>query len=110
MSKLLAIVALSVASLSACVVAPARPYGYAVPAGEVIYADVPPPAPYVEVVPAPPFGGAVWLGGYWGWRGGRHEWVHGRYEAPRPGYEWRPHHWEQRDNRWHLQGGAWVRR
>ncbi len=104
--KILAIAALCAASLSGCVVAPYRPVGYA-PGGEVIVASVPPPAPYVEVVPPPPYGGAVWLGGYWGWQGNRHVWVGGRYEAPRPGYTWQPHHWVQHNNQWHLEGGAW---
>jgi hypothetical protein len=110
--KILAAATLCAASLSACVVAPVRPYGYGygAPAGEVVIANVPPPAPYVEVVPALPFAGAVWIGGYWGWRNGRHEWVGGRYEAARPGFAWEPHHWVQHDNRWHLEGGAWVRR
>ena len=40
--------ALSAAALSACVVAPARPYAYAEPGVTV---DVAPPAPYVEAVP-----------------------------------------------------------
>ncbi len=85
------------AALAACVVAPvppygapAAPYGYASD-GEIV-AAVAPPAPYVETVPAAPFVGAVWIGGYWGYHGGRHEWVPGRYEAPRPGYRYEPHH------------------
>ena len=106
----LSIAALCAATLSACVVAPARPYAYGPPPGEMVIADVPPPAPYAEVVPPPPFVGAVWIGGYWGWRGGRHEWITGRYEAPRPGYAWQPHRWVQHEGRWHLEGGGWVRR
>ena len=103
------------AALSACVVAPVgRPYAaygpaYA-PAGEVIVADVAPPAPYYETLPPPPFAGAVWLNGYWGWRGGRHVWVGGRYDHGRPGHEWQPHRWTQRDGRWHLHEGRWSRR
>jgi len=105
-SKVIIVAALCAATLSACVIAPARPYGYA-PEGGVVVADVAPPAPYVETVPLAPFLGAVWIGGYWGFRGGRHEWVPGRYEAPRPGYHWEPHRWVQHDGRWHLEGGAW---
>ena len=98
------------AALSACVVAPVgRPYGYA-PGAEVVIADIAPPAPYVEVVPAAPYAGAVWIYGYWGWRSGRHTWVGGRYEQARPGYFWQPHRWVARDGRWHLEGGAWMRR
>jgi hypothetical protein len=107
--RTLALAALCSAALSACVVAPVgRPYGYA-PGGEVVVADVAPPAPYVETLPPPPFAGAVWINGYWGWRGGRHVWVGGRYEHPRPGYTWSPHRWVQHDGRWHLEEGRWMR-
>ena len=63
----------------------------------------------VEVVPAIPFPGALWIGGYWGWSSGRHVWVPGRWEHPRPGYQWRPHAWVQQGGRWHLQAGGWIR-
>jgi hypothetical protein len=107
--RTLALAALCSAALSACVVAPVgRPYGYA-PGGEVVVADVAPPAPYVETLPPPPFAGAVWINGYWGWRGGRHVWVGGRYEHPRPGYVWSPHRWVQHDGSWHLEEGHWMR-
>jgi len=103
--------------LSACVVSPYPQrvvYSQPVPAGqytteESVVVDVPPPAPYVEVVPAVPFSGAVWIGGYWGWQGGRHHWVPGRWEHPRPGYQWRPHAWVNQGGRWHLHGGGWAR-
>ena len=36
-----------------------------------VYAPGPPPEPVVEVVPAIPYPGAVWLGGYWGYGGHR---------------------------------------
>lgn len=123
-SRLL-IVPLAAAGLSACVVAPypARPGVYAQPVpaysrpapspyyddGQVVV-DLAPPAPYVEVVPALPFLGAIWLGGYWGWNGGRHAWVPGRWEQPRAGYAWRPHAWVERGGRWHGSGGGWYRR
>jgi hypothetical protein len=108
-SKTTLAAALCAAALTACVVAPARPYAYGPGGGEVITADIAPPAPYVETIPVAPFVGAVWIGGYWGFRGGRHVWVPGRYEAPRPGYRWEPHRWVQHDGRWHLEGGAWRR-
>jgi hypothetical protein len=103
------------ATLAACVVAPVPPYGtpaapYAYASDGEIVATVAPPAPYVETVPAAPFVGAVWVGGYWGYHGGRHEWVPGRYEAPRPGYRYEPHHWVQQSaGHWRLEGGAWRR-
>jgi hypothetical protein len=109
-------------ALSGCVVAPypyARPVAYypaytaqpvVAPAMEPIaVVDVAPPAPYVEVVPAVPFVGALWIGGYWGWNGGRHQWVPGRYEHPRAGYAWQPHAWVQQGGHWQLHSGGWVR-
>lgn len=123
----IALVSLSAALLSACVVAPyprrvvyAQPV-YAQPAysgpvyvqppvglGDVVV-DMPPPASYVEVVPPLPYPGAVWIGGSWGWGGGRHVWEPGRWEHARPGYQWRPHAWVAHGGRWHLQRGGWAR-
>ena len=118
-TRLFLIVPLAAALLSGCIVAPYpghRVYSQPVPVGaqplpydDEAVVDMAPPAPYVEVVPAIPFAGAVWIGGYWGWRGGRHYWVGGRWEQPRPGYGWRPHAWVQQGGRWHLHGGGWVR-
>jgi len=119
--KVIATAAIASLALSACVVAPYPQRVYApqpVPAGpgpaygygeEDVVVDVAPPAPYVEVVPAVPYAGAIWIGGYWGWRGGRHYWVPGRWEAPRPGYTWRAHAWVNQGGRWHLHAGGWVR-
>lgn len=98
--------ALSAALLSGCVVVPAH-HGYA--AAPAIIVDAPPPAPYVEVQPAIPYPGAVWIGGYWGWNGGRHNWVPGYYERPRPGYRYEPHRWENHRGRWQLRAGGWFR-
>jgi hypothetical protein len=102
--------------LSACVVAPyPRRVVYAEPVPAQGYeqpgviVDAAPPAPYVEVVPAIPYAGAIWIGGYWGWAGGRHQWYPGRWDRPRAGYNYRPHAWVQQGGRWHLRGGAWVR-
>jgi hypothetical protein len=66
-----------------------------------------PPPPQVEVIPAVPFSGALWIGGYWGWSSGRHTWIQGRWERPRPGYRWEPHRWEPQGGQWHLRGGGW---
>lgn len=38
-----------------------------------------PPAPVVEVVPAPPAPGYVWQPGYWSWNGVQYVWVPGAY-------------------------------
>lgn len=104
--------ALSSLLLSACVIAPygLRPVAVYADTGEpVATADMPPPAPYVEVVPVMPFAGAIWLGGYWGWGGGRHHWVAGRWDRPRAGFAWSPYRWAPNQGRWQLRGGGWVR-
>ena len=114
----LLVVPISAALLSACVIAPYPGrdgvYSQPVPAysrddGDYVV-DVAPPAPYLEVVPALPFAGAVWLGGYWGWNGGRHAWVPGRWDRGRPGYGWRQRAWVPEGGRWLLRGGGWYRR
>jgi hypothetical protein len=115
--NLVAIAALSTAALSACVIAPypgravygqpSAPGGYYEEPGVVV--DAAPPAPYVEVHPAIPFAGAIWIGGYWGWHSNRHHWVPGRWDRPRAGYNWNPHAWHHQGGRWHLRGGGWVR-
>jgi len=75
-----------------------------------IIVDIPPPAPRVEVVPAPR-PGYVWTNGYWRWEEPRrtHIWVEGRWEAERPGHRWHHHHWANRDNRYYYEPGRWER-
>ena len=111
MSRSLVLSLLAAGLLSACVVAPYGHRGgvYAAPA-PVVVAPGPPPAPMVEVVPALPYPGAIWIGGYWGWGGGRHAWVPGRWERPRHGYHWQPHRWEPVGGQWRLHGGEWRQR
>ena len=71
---------------------------------------VAPPVPQVEVVPAAPGVGFVWIPGYWNWQGGRHVWVAGYYEHGRPGYHWVAHRWVQGPRGgWHLEQGHWAR-
>lgn len=96
--------------LSACV-APPPSRRAAYPIEEVVVeANVPPPAPYAEVIPAAPYPGAVWVGGYWGWSGGRHVWVPGRWAQPRPGYRWQARRWEPATRGGYvLRGGYWAR-
>jgi len=110
---------------SGCVVAPPpyytsdSPYAAgspAYPATTTGYVDAPvyaptapPPAPYVEVQPAVPFVGAIWINGFWNWSGGRYSWVPGRYERPRPGYRWEPRRWNPSPRGgWQMHGG-WRR-
>jgi WXXGXW repeat (2 copies) len=67
-----------------------------------------PPAPQVEVVPAPR-AGFVWAPGFWEWRGNAHVWVPGRWIGARPGWRWVPDRWEQHGERWHHYAGHWER-
>jgi hypothetical protein len=69
---------------------------------------VAPPAPRVEVVPAPRVG-YVWAPGYWGWRGGHHVWIAGTWQHERKGYVYTHPAWVQRDGAWHLNRGGWAR-
>jgi WXXGXW repeat (2 copies) len=92
------------ASLSACVVAPARPRYMT---SELV--TVEPPVAVDEVVGVAPGPGYVWTNGYWNWYGGRHVWVGGRWVEGRPGYRWTPHAWVREGGGWHLREGYWAR-
>ena len=71
--------------------------------------QVAPPAPRVEVVPAPRVG-YVWAPGYWRWNGHRHVWIRGSWLRERRGWHWEPDAWVRGPNgRWHLVRGRWVR-
>jgi hypothetical protein len=76
------------------------------PSVEVV-SNLEPPAPLVEVQPAAPFAGAIWMPGYWHWNGNRHMWVGGRWSAPRPGYSWEPHRWIHGPGGWRMEHGHW---
>lgn len=77
-------------------------------AGVSIDVNIAPPAPRVEVVPAPR-PGYVWAPGYWDYHGGGHVWVAGRWVGERRGYHWVPDRWEQRGPHWHREPGHWER-
>jgi hypothetical protein len=68
-----------------------------------------PPAPIIETRPVAPFGGAVWIPGYWHWNGFHHAWVGGRWSAGRPGFVWEAHRWERGPGGWHMMPGHWRR-
>ena len=73
-----------------------------------VYLDVAPPAPRVEVTPAPR-AGHVWVPGYWDVRGHRHVWRRGHWERERHGYRYMEPRWSQHGGRWHLERGRWAR-
>ena len=66
----------------------------------------PPPAPLVEIIPAPRVG-FVWAPGFWEWRHGRHFWVAGHYVRHRPGFVYEPARWIERDGRWGYARPGW---
>jgi hypothetical protein len=74
-----------------------------------VIVGVAPPAPRVEVVPAPRVG-YVWAPGYWRWNGHHHYWVGGYWVPARAGYHWAPAHWAPYGHqRWRYVGGYWAR-
>jgi hypothetical protein len=71
------------AALAGCAVVPAEPiYGYN-GYGDVVSANVAPPA-LCRAHSRGTFVGSVWIGGFWDWEGGRHVWRPGHYEHGRP--------------------------
>ena len=59
-----------------------------------IRVGTPPPAPLVEHRWAPPYAGAVWIGGHHEWVDGRWVWIGGYYSyPPRRGGHWIPGHY-----------------
>jgi hypothetical protein len=74
--------------------------------------DIAPPAPRVEVVPAPREG-YVWTPGYWRWEAPRREyvWVEGRFQEERRGFRWIADRWLHRESERHYryEPGHWER-
>lgn len=67
-----------------------------------------PPAPVVEVAPAP-VPGRVWIAGYWDWNGYRYVWRPGYWVAARPGYRYYPARWVREGPVWRFHVGYWGR-
>ena len=72
---------------------------------EYIEVQTAPPAPRVEVVPAPQQG-SVWVPGYWDYRGSDYTWVEGHFEPARKGYVYMAPRYEEREHRYY--GGRWA--
>jgi hypothetical protein len=100
------LLAASLPLLAGCVVFERQPVAVAPPSAEVVVAQPEnPPAPQVEVMPAPPGPLTLWLWvpGGWEWRG---QWVWARgHWAPRPHPHaiWVAGHWDRHDH-----GYVWV--
>jgi WXXGXW repeat (2 copies) len=101
--------ALAAAAISLpALVAPAMVTPAAAEVDLSITIGTPPPAPRLEVIPAPR-AGYVWAPGYWHWDGYHHVWMAGRWMAERPGYHWQPDHWVQSNGGWRHVPGYWDR-
>jgi hypothetical protein len=77
------------------------------PPAQPMYVETAPPEPLVEVRPALPFAGAVWIPGYWNWHGRHHVWVGGHWSAPVPGSNWEGTRWDRDGDRYRHVPGRW---
>jgi hypothetical protein len=92
---------LSLAFLAATLSGPAM-------AGVRVYVNTRPPAPIVEVRPAPPRPGLVWVGGYHRWDGNAYVWVPGRWDPrPRRHARWSSGRWIHNRHGWYYVEGRW---
>jgi hypothetical protein len=74
----------------------------------VVYVEVPPPMPVVEVVTVSPGAGYVWIPGHHRWDGNRYVWVVGSWRvAPQGRTLWIAGRWEQSPRGWYWVGGRW---
>jgi YXWGXW repeat-containing protein len=69
--------------------------------------QVAPPAPIVEVAPAPQ-SGMVWIPGYYDYRGSDYVWVQGHFEPARTGYVYSAPRYVEKEHRYY--SGRWVAR
>ena len=64
-----------------------------------------PPAPQVEIVPAP-VEGQVWIPGYYDYRDNQYVWVQGHFEPARKGYVYTAPRYVEREHRYYA--GRWA--
>lgn len=83
-------------------------FWYAPPRNGVVYVSLRPPVERVEVIPAAPGMGFVWVRGWWAYRGTEYAWMPGRWERPLEGrHEWVPARWVHDRHGWYLVDGRW---
>jgi len=74
----------------------------------VEYAMRRPPAERVEVIPAAPAAGYVWVKGHWGWRQNDYEWIAGHWAMPDRAFrDWVPGEWRHDRYGWFYVEGHW---
>jgi hypothetical protein len=82
--------------------------GVSIGAPAVVYPEVAPPAPVVEVQPVSPGADYVWIGGSWVWGGHKWEWEKGRWERPpHAGMHYVPHTYVEHNGRHEFHRGGW---
>ena len=73
-----------------------------------VYVQIGPPAPVVEVRPAPPHVGYVWVPGYYGWNHGDYRWLPGHWaNPPRRHAVWIEPRWVHEQHGWYMTPGHW---
>jgi hypothetical protein len=74
----------------------------------VVYVDVAPPDPVVEVVSVAPDAGYVWIPGHYRYDRGTYLWVGGRWDYPPRGRTvWVTGRWQRSDRGWYWVSGRW---
>ena len=74
----------------------------------VVYIEVAPPEPVVEVISVSPGAGYVWIPGHHRWDRDRYVWVGGSWRAAPPGRTlWIAGRWEQSPRGWFWVAGRW---
>ncbi|HEX5656437.1 MAG TPA: hypothetical protein VFX59_04545 [Polyangiales bacterium] len=87
-----------------------QPYETEVPLEPTVQrVQYPPPAPIVEVRPAPPQPSYVWVSGYWWWNQPAWTWAPGYWCAPRYGYNYIASSWYWNSGYWYFGAGGWAR-
>ena len=76
-------------------------------ASRVVYVRKAPPAARVEVRPARPYAGAVWVAGYWRWNGRNYVWTSGHWVKARRGKTFTKGHWKKTPRGWRYVPGHW---
>ncbi len=75
---------------------------------EIIVGSQPPPM-RLEVAPAAPGPGFIWIRGHWAWRRERWDWIGGRWDrVAQPGSTWIPGQWIARGNGWVWMEGHYA--
>ncbi|WP_343673310.1 hypothetical protein [Chitinophaga sp.] len=75
-------------------------------ASDYYVAERPAPPPVI-VQPAPPYPGAVWIGGEYRWRSGNYYYVQPHYVRPRPNRVYVPGHWNSGPRGHSWKKGHW---